>query len=144
MASNQRPASSGSDDPRSEVMDERKRKRMESNRESARRSRMKKQKLLEDLTNEISRLRSENSVLVEKIKEKEEAFSEMESSNTILRAQTMELCERLRFLNSLLEIADEVNGLSVEIPHILDPLLEPWQIPYPTQPIMASSDFIMH
>ncbi|KAF7818135.1 bZIP transcription factor 53-like [Senna tora] len=120
MASNQRPASSGSDagDPRSEIMDERKRKRMLSNRESARRSRMKKQKLLEDLTNEIGRLQSANSQLLESIREKEEAYIEMESANSVLRAQTMELFDRLRFLNSILEIAEE--------------------------PIMASADFTLH
>ncbi|XP_028771047.1 bZIP transcription factor 53-like [Neltuma alba] len=144
MASNHRPASSGSDDPRSDVVDERKRKRMQSNRESARRSRMKKQKQLEDLTNEISRLQSANSQLVQNIKEKEDAYNEMESKNTVLRAQTMELFERLRFLNSILEIAEEVSGLSVEIPEIPDPLLKPWQLPYPIQPITASSDFGLH
>ncbi|KAK4282562.1 hypothetical protein QN277_013923 [Acacia crassicarpa] len=143
MASNHLPASSGPDDPRSDVMDERKRKRMQSNRESARRSRMKKQKQLEDLTNEISRLQSANSLLVQNIKEKEDAYNEIESNNTVLTAQTMELFERLRFLNSILEIAEEVSGLSVEIPEIPDPLLKPWQLPYPIQSITAS-DFVLH
>lgn len=143
MALNNRPESSGSDDLRSDVMDERKRKRMQSNRESARRSRMKKQKQLEDLTNEISRLQGANSLLVQNIKEKEDAYNEIESNNTVLRAQTMELFERLRFLNSILEIAEEVSGLSVEIPEIPDPLLKPWQLPYPIQPITAS-DFVLH
>ncbi|KAI9128257.1 hypothetical protein K1719_001250 [Acacia pycnantha] len=105
MASNHRPASSGSDDPRSDVMGER--KRMQSNRESARRSQMKKQKQLEDLTNEISRLQSAD------------------------------------YVNSMLEIAEEVIGLSVEIPEIPDPLLKPWQLPYLIQPIMTS-DFVLH
>ncbi|KAI9118420.1 hypothetical protein K1719_010752 [Acacia pycnantha] len=113
MASNHRPASSGSDDPRSDVMGER--KRMQSNRESARRSQMKKQKQLEDLTNEISRLQSADYGIV----------------------------RRLRFLNSMLEIADEVIGLSVEIPEIPDPLLKPWQLPYLIQPI-TTSDFVLH
>lgn len=144
MSSNHRSASSGSDDPRSDAMDDRKRKRMQSNRESARRSRMKKQKQLEDLTNEISRLQSANTQLVQNIKEKEEAYNEIESDNTVLRAQTMELFERLRFLYSILEIAEEVSGLSVEIPEIPDPLLKPWQLPYPIQPIPASSDYILH
>lgn len=146
MASIQRPASSGSDvgDLRSDVMDERKRKRMLSNRESARRSRMKKQKQLEDLTNEVSRLQDANRQLLQSIKEKEDAYIEMESANSILRAQTTELFDRLRFLNSILEIAEEVSGLSVDIPEIPDPLLKPWQLPYPTQPIMASADFFLH
>lgn len=125
-------------------MDERKRKRMLSNRESARRSRMRKQKQVEDLTNEISKLRGSNERLAHGIKAKEEAYLEMEAANGVLRAQTMELAERLRFLNSILEIAEEVSGFSVEIPQIPDPLLKPWHVPYPIYPIMASSDMLLH
>lgn len=116
---------------------------MESNRESARRSRMKKQKQLEDLTDEVSRLEGENARLAPSIKVKEEAYVEMEAANDILRAQTMELADRLRFLNSILEIADEVGGggESFEIPQIPDPLFMPWQIPHP---MMASPDMLLH
>lgn len=136
MASNQRPSSSGSEggDPH---MDERKRKRMLSNRESARRSRMRKQKLLEDLTDEVSKLQDANERLAQSIKVKEEAFIEMEAANDVLKAQTMELADRLRFLNSILEIAEEVSGLSVDIPQIPDPLLKPWHIPHPIHPILS-------
>lgn len=147
MASIQRTASSGSEgvDPRYSDFDERKRKRMLSNRESARRSRMKKQKQLEDLASEIGRLKNENSQLFQSIKAEEEAYAEIESVNNVLRAQTKELTDRLRFLNSILEIAEEVCGLSVEIPEIPDALLNPWQLPLPMQSIMASAvDMIMH
>lgn len=51
----------------------RKRKRMESNCESARRSRMRKQKHLENLTEEASRLQNENIHVAKSIKAKEEA-----------------------------------------------------------------------
>ncbi|KAK7392239.1 hypothetical protein VNO78_20671 [Psophocarpus tetragonolobus] len=141
MGSIQRPASSGSSEGGDPAMNERKRKRMESNRESARRSRMRKQKQLEDLTGEASRLQGENVRLAQSIKAKEEAFAEMEAANDIIRAQTMELADRLRFLNSILEIADEVGGMSVEIPQIPDPLFMPWQIPHP---MMASPDLFLH
>lgn len=135
----QRPSSSGSDGGDLPI-DERKRKRMLSNRESAKRSRMRKQKQLEDLTVEASRLREENKYLAYNIKAKEEAYVEMEAANDVIRAQTMELTDRLRFLNSVLEIAGEVSGLSVEIPQIPDPLLKPWHIPHPIHPLMASAD----
>ncbi|KAG7026919.1 bZIP transcription factor 2, partial [Cucurbita argyrosperma subsp. argyrosperma] len=46
-----------------EVIDERKRRRIESNRESARRSRMRKQKHLQNLTNLLNKLRVENKEL---------------------------------------------------------------------------------
>ncbi|KAJ7977656.1 BZIP transcription factor [Quillaja saponaria] len=125
-------------------IDDRKRKRMLSNRESARRSRMKKQKQLDDLTNEISRLQISNVQLAETIKAKEEAFIEMESTTNVLKAHAMELADRLRSLNSILEIAVDVCGLSIDIPEIPDPLLKPWQLPYAIQPIMASADMTMH
>lgn len=148
MASIQRPASSGSSDGGDPaMMNERKRKRMESNRESARRSRMRKQKLLEDLTDEASQLKVENARLAQSIKAKEEAYAEMEAANDIIRAQTMELSDRLRFLNSIIEIAEDGGsyggggGVSVEIPQIVDPLFMPWQIPHP---MMALPEMFLH
>ncbi|WVY98211.1 hypothetical protein V8G54_030362 [Vigna mungo] len=141
MASIQRPASSGSSEGGDPAVDERKRKRMESNRESARRSRMRKQKQLENLTEEASRLQNENAHLAQSIKAKEEAYVEMEAANDILKAQTMELADRLRFLNSILEIAEDVGDLSVEIPQIPDLFFNPWQIPHP---MMASPDMFIH
>lgn len=146
MASIQRSASSGSDggDPRSATVDERKRKRMLSNRESARRSRMKKQKQLEDLTNETSRLQMANSQLVQSISSKEQAYVAIESMNNILRAQAMELTERLRSLNSVLQIIEEVSGFSVDIPEIPDQLMNPWQLHRPMQqPIVGSADLFL-
>ncbi|KAB1210130.1 Ocs element-binding factor 1 [Morella rubra] len=141
MSSIQRSASSGSDsDPRYAAVDERKRKRMLSNRESARRSRVRKQKQLEDLTNEVSRLQMGNSQLVQSINAKEQAYVAFESANNVLRAQTMELTDRLRSLNSVLQIIEEVSGFAVDIPEIPDPLLNPWQLQCPIQPIMASAD----
>lgn len=140
MASIHGAASSGSDG----TIDERKRKRMISNRESARRSRMRKQKQLEDLSDEASKLEIDNKRTAEEIKSKEEALIEMEASNGVLRARTMELTERLRFLNSILEIAEEVSGLSVEIPEIPDEILNPWRVHHPIQRIMASADVFLH
>lgn len=138
----QRQATSfGSDsDPRYANVDERKRKRMISNRESARRSRMRKQKLMEDLVNEASQLQNENGQLRQSIGINSDRYSQIESANNVLRAQAMELTERLRSLNSVLQIVEEVSGLNMDIPEIPDPLMKPWQLPCPGQPIMASAD----
>ncbi|KAK7243811.1 hypothetical protein RIF29_38623 [Crotalaria pallida] len=110
------------------VIDERKRKRRLSNRESARRSRMRKQKQLKDLNNEINTLQTANKNIIETITIKEEACVKTEAEKQIMRAQTMELTERLQFMSSIVENAKEVSGLSAEIP---DPLLTPWPIPHP-------------
>ncbi|KAJ6873343.1 hypothetical protein NC651_032273 [Populus alba x Populus x berolinensis] len=123
-------ASSGSDsDPRYAKVDERKRKRMISNRDSARRSRMRKQKQMEDLVNEVSKLQNENNQLMQGVNVAQQRYMEMESANNVLRAQAVELTERLRSLNSVLQTVEDVSGLSVEIPEIPDPLFKPWAAP---------------
>ncbi|KAK8636106.1 hypothetical protein V6N13_004816 [Hibiscus sabdariffa] len=142
MAPVQRPASSSDSDPRYANIDEKKRKRMLSNRDSARRSRIRKQKQLEDLVNEVSALQKDNGQLSEKISVATQRYMEMENANNVLRAQAMELTERLRSLNSVLHIVEEVGGYAVEIPEIPDPLMKPWQLPCPIQSIMASADVL--
>ncbi|ONH94031.1 hypothetical protein PRUPE_8G267100 [Prunus persica] len=141
MSSVQQQSSSGSDGSAS--VDEKKRKRMLSNRESARRSRMKKQKQMDDLTSEITRLEMSNNQLLQGIEVKERGYAEIESRNNVMRAQVMELTDRLQSLNSVLQIFEEVSGLAVDIPEIPDPLLRPWQVSYPTQLIPASSDMFL-
>lgn len=135
MAPAQRPASSGSDntDPHATI-DDRKRKRMLSNRESARRSRMRKQKQLEDLLNESSIVQNEINQLTQSIDIIAQRHTEMEAANNALRDLKMELSERLRVLNSVLQIAEDVGGMEVDIHEVPDCLMEPWQLPCPVQP----------
>ncbi|XP_052193960.1 bZIP transcription factor 53-like [Diospyros lotus] len=115
-------------------MDERKRKRMIANRDSARRSRMRKQKMLEDLTSEMTRLQCENSGIVGKIDETRERHMLFEAENNVLRAQAMELTERLKSTISVLERS----GLKLDSPARPDSLLEPWCLPCSLQPSKTS------
>ncbi|XP_021768754.1 bZIP transcription factor 53-like [Chenopodium quinoa] len=130
------PVSSGSDsDPRYANMDERKRKRMLSNRESARRSRMKKQQHLDELLKEVNQLKSQNSEIAQKTDVVTQHYIAFESENNVLRAQMMELTDRLRSLNSVLQFMQDASGFAMDIPEIPDTLLEPWQLPCPVQTI---------
>ncbi|KAL3349783.1 hypothetical protein AABB24_022714 [Solanum stoloniferum] len=127
-------SSASDDDQRYAGMDEKKRKRMISNRESARRSRMKKQKLLQDLTGEVSRLQAANKNIVSKIDETTERYAICAAQNNVLRAQAMELTDRLRYLNDVIDST----GLAADV---ADPLLKPLQNPCPMQPIASSGLF---
>ncbi|CAN4110965.1 unnamed protein product [Withania somnifera] len=127
-------SSASEDDQRYAGMDEKKRKRMISNRESARRSRMKKQKLLQDLTAEVSRLQAANKNIITKIDETNERYAIFVAQNNVLKAQVMELTDRLRYLNDVINST----GLADDV---ADPLLKPLQTPCPMQPIASSGLF---
>lgn len=82
--------------------DQRKRKRMLSNRESARRSRQRKQKHLDDLTAQASQLRKENAQIVTALNVTTQHYLGVEAENSVLRTQMMELTQRLQSLNEIL------------------------------------------
>ncbi|KAE9447327.1 hypothetical protein C3L33_20808, partial [Rhododendron williamsianum] len=77
-----------------------------SNRESARRSRMRKQRHLDDLTAQVAELRKENNRIITSVSVTTQQFLSVEGENSILRAQVAELSHRLQSLN---EIASFVN-----------------------------------
>lgn len=130
MSQQPQQVSSGSDsDPRYANMDERKRKRMISNRESARRSRMRKQQHMDELMKEANDLKLQNSQVSLKIEAVSKLYISVESENNVLRAQIMELTDRLRSLNSVLQFMQDASGFAMDIPEIPDNLLEPWRIP---------------
>ena len=113
---------------------------MMSNRESAKRSRIKKQQHLDELIGESAKLKSDNAVIVQRIDVALRAYLAVESENNVLRAQLMELTDRLRSLNSVLRVLEEVSGVDVEISRIPDDLTEPWQLPCAMPRIMMNSD----
>ncbi|KAL1823363.1 hypothetical protein ACET3Z_010141 [Daucus carota] len=84
-------------------MDERKRKRMQSNRESARRSRLRKQQLLDELSGQVSQLKKENERILTKANITTQHFMNLESENLVLRAQMDELSQRLESLNDIVK-----------------------------------------
>ncbi|KAG7545071.1 Basic-leucine zipper domain [Arabidopsis suecica] len=138
--------SSGSEES---LMEQRKRKRMLSNRESARRSRMKKQKLLDDLTAQVNHLKKENTKIVTSVSITTQHYLTVEAENSVLRAQLDELNHRLQSLNDIIEFLDSNNmgmcsnplvGLECD-----DFFVNQMNMSYMmNQPLMASSDALMY
>ncbi|CAI9786371.1 unnamed protein product [Fraxinus pennsylvanica] len=101
--------SSGSEDLQ-KLMDQRKRKRMISNRESARRSRLRKQKQLDDLMAQEAKFRKENNQFISRINVITQHYLNIEADNSILRAQVAELNHRLQSLNEITSFLNANNG----------------------------------
>ncbi|GMH24047.1 hypothetical protein Nepgr_025890 [Nepenthes gracilis] len=93
------------DDPNQIVstIDERKRKRKESNRESARRSRLRKQKHLENLRSHVNRLKLENRELTNRLRALLHHCHLVRSANDRLRAESVILQSRLTEIRRILQ-----------------------------------------
>ncbi|CAI8600036.1 unnamed protein product [Vicia faba] len=102
--------SSGSEKDLNNLMDERKNKRKQSNRESAKRSRMRKQKHVDDMMNQVSDLTKENNEIVNKINITTQHYLNVEADNSILRAQIGELSQRFQSLNNIIELINTANN----------------------------------
>ncbi|OIT32581.1 bzip transcription factor 11 [Nicotiana attenuata] len=89
-------------------------------RESARRSRMKKQKLVQELTKEVSKLQAANRTIVAKIEETTKRLTFCTAQNNVLRAQEIELTDRLKSLNDLINHSGlgerNVGGMGYTVP----------------------------
>ncbi|KAJ7001286.1 bZIP transcription factor 44-like [Populus alba x Populus x berolinensis] len=135
---------SGSEEDLQALIDQRKRKRMISNRESARRSRMRKQKHLDDLMSQVSQLRKENHQIVTGINITTQRFLSVEAANSILRVQISELSNRLESLNEIIGFLSSNNGVLGDSSTFNEPaadsFLNPWNMAYLNQPIMASAE----
>ncbi|KAI9124028.1 hypothetical protein K1719_005328 [Acacia pycnantha] len=103
---------SGSDEHLQVLMDQRKRKRMVSNRESARRSRMRKQKHLDDLVAQVAQLRNENQKILATVNLTTQQYLTVEAENSVLRAQANELTHRLQSLNEILDFVNTNSAVS--------------------------------
>ncbi|KAK8567464.1 hypothetical protein V6N12_006050 [Hibiscus sabdariffa] len=77
------------------VIDERKQRRMISNRESARRSRMRKQKHLDELWSQVIRLRNENHNLIDQLNHVSESHDRVLQENARLKEEASDLRQML-------------------------------------------------
>ncbi|XXG63190.1 hypothetical protein AAC387_Pa05g1430 [Persea americana] len=90
--------STSDEDHQLSVIDERKQRRMISNRESARRSRMRKQKQLDELWLQVVRLRTENRELIDKLNGVLERHELILQENNQLREEATSLHQTLQGL----------------------------------------------
>ncbi|PON54906.1 Basic-leucine zipper transcription factor [Parasponia andersonii] len=101
---------SGSDEDLQVLMDQRKRKRMQSNRESARRSRLRKQQHLDELMGQVAQLRKENNQIMTSISITTQHLMSVGAENSVLRAQMAELIRRLQSLNDIINYINDNNN----------------------------------
>ncbi|KAK4274797.1 hypothetical protein QN277_017972 [Acacia crassicarpa] len=85
---------------------EKKKKRKEANRLSARQSRKRKQKYMDDMVTQVVELRRENTELVAGLNTVMQMCQNVESENSILRAQMVELTHTLRSLNHIIDLVN--------------------------------------
>lgn len=143
---------SGSEGDLQQAMNQKKLKRMQSNRESARRSRMRKQKHLDDLTAQVAQLQNENGQIVARLTLNTRDYLNVEAENSVLRTQMMELSNRLESLNEIISCMNSSNPITgFDQPQIhpdFDLFVKPWNnmdnMVYLSQPIMASADIFQY
>ncbi|CAI9754196.1 unnamed protein product [Fraxinus pennsylvanica] len=145
-----------SEDNLQHIMDQRKRKRMISNRESARKSRIRKQKQMDDLLAQLNQLRTENYNLLTNMNVVTQLYLNIEAENSVLRAQMGELNHRLQALNDIINYMnctentvaefDENDNIYAYNEQMIneEDFLNPWSLLHVNQPIMASPDIFMY
>lgn len=131
--------------------DESKLKRMVSNRESAKRSRIRKQKHLNELTTQISQLKSKNNLIRSKMSVTNEMHVTLEAENSVLKAQLAELSQRLESLNQIMDYLNSNNDVMATNDYhavlMIDDdddtdLLNLWNVVQFGEPIGASTDIM--
>lgn len=112
---------------------------MISNRESARRSRMRKQKQLNDLIVQSAQLGVKNQQIANSIAITRQHYLGVETENSVLRAQMSELRHRLESLNEIISFLSPAGFHGVSgIGHLgLDAMVS-------HQPLLASSADLFH
>ncbi|KAL4568990.1 hypothetical protein LXL04_024616 [Taraxacum kok-saghyz] len=89
-----------SDDNQDSVL--RKQKRTISNRESARKSRIRKKKHMDDLVGQVCQLVSDNKCMAINLKDTTQMFIKLDSENSVLKAQLAELNRQFESLNEII------------------------------------------
>ncbi|RDY03046.1 bZIP transcription factor 44, partial [Mucuna pruriens] len=140
----------GSEEELQVLMEQRKWKRKQSNRESAKRSRKRKQEHVDDLIAQLDRLKKENSLILTKVNITTQHYLNVQAQNSVLRAQKTELTQTLQSLNDIIYLINSTTALyqtdycylSTESDHNNNNnyFINPMHMPYLNQPIVAAAD----
>ncbi|KAG4931737.1 hypothetical protein AAZX31_17G239700 [Glycine max] len=141
--------SSGSEEDLQLLMEQRKKKRKQSNRESARRSRMRKQKHLDDLIAQVDLLKKQKSLTLKKVNITTQHCLKVEAENSILRAQKTELTQSLQSLNDIINLINTTTTFDHNNYYYNNNnnnnnnnnfMMNPMHMAYLNQPIVATAD----
>ncbi|RZS14488.1 hypothetical protein BHM03_00046180 [Ensete ventricosum] len=113
-------------------------RRMVSNRESARRSRKRKQAHLADLELQVDQLRGENASLFKQLTDANQEFTEAVTNNRVLKSNV----EALRINVKMAEDLVTRGSLACSLDHLLQSSVGSPQFLNPQQPCEESSDFL--
>ncbi|GAV65278.1 bZIP_2 domain-containing protein [Cephalotus follicularis] len=142
---------SSSEEDLRQIMDQRKLKRKLCNRESVRRSRMRKQKHVDDLMGQLGQLSKENNQMLKSVNATTQLYLNIDGQNSVLRAQMAELTSRLQSLNGIVGFINTSNGF-FEADHFEihdqqvydDSFINPWTSDlYVNRPTIVYADSIM-
>uniref|UniRef100_A0A0R0FII4 BZIP domain-containing protein n=1 Tax=Glycine max TaxID=3847 RepID=A0A0R0FII4_SOYBN len=140
--------SSGSEEDLQLLMEQRKKKRKQSNRESARRSRMRKQKHLDDLIAQVDLLKKQKSLTLKKVNITTQHCLKVEAENSILGAQKTELTQSLQSLNDIINLINTTTTSDHNNYYYNNNnnnnnnnfMMNPMHMAYLNQPIVATAD----
>lgn len=82
-----------------QVLSDRKQRRMLSNRESARRSRLRKQQHVDELRAHVAQLRAENNQMLTSFNLASQRYAQLTEENRNLRSEAKDLSHQLQFLH---------------------------------------------
>ncbi|WOK98310.1 hypothetical protein Cni_G07020 [Canna indica] len=120
------------------AMDVKRIRRMVSNRESARRSRKRKQAHLADLELQVDQLRGESSSLFKQLRDAGQEFSEGVTNNRILKSNVEALRIKVKMAEDLARGTLACTGID----HLLQSNVGSPQFLSPQQPCQSSPDFL--
>lgn len=97
-------------------MERRRKRRKDSNRESARRSRLRKQQQLDDLTLQVKQLKDQHKQLSMAMSITSQNLGAVQAQNSVLQTQKMELESRLCALTEILLYMNSSTSTSTSAP----------------------------